>query len=184
MNAIRTDNKLIIISGCGGAGKYTTGQLLAEALEPSAWIVSDSLGRVAPWAYEQKLLSLTVENAAALVGNFFRAGYWQVVLTGGVPTQKELDSLLARIPADCRVLYIWLDVDKPRRDKRRIGRARDGADKAEFLDFVDSVVTDPGELEIPNGQYFRLQIDGETPHEVLERVVKEIAEEGLMLKSK
>ena len=176
------DNKLIIIGGCGGAGKETTGKLLSEALEPSAWIDIDSLGKVAPWAYGEKLISLSIENAAALVNNFFRASYYQVVLSGGIQSQRELDALIARVPADCRVLYIWLGVDKTRRDKRRIARARDAADKAEFLDDIDSVVTDPGELKIPNGAYFRLQIDGETPHEVLERVVKTLAKEGLVLK--
>ena len=52
----------------------------------------------------------------------------------------------------------------------------------ESLDYIDSVVTDPGELSIPNGAYFRLQIDGETPHEVLARVVETLAKEGLVLK--
>jgi len=179
---MKMDNKLIIIGGCCGAGKETTGRLLSEALEPSAWIDFKSLGRIAPWAYGEKLISLSIENAAALVDNFFRAGYCQVVLSGVSFSQKELDALTALVHADCRVLYVWLDVDKTMRDKRRIARARDAADKAEFLDYIDSVVTDPGELKIPNGAYFRLQIDGETPHEVLERVVKTLVKEGLVLR--
>jgi len=176
------DNKLIIIGGCCGAGKETTGRLLSEALEPSAWIDFKSLGRIAPWAYDEKLISLSIENARALVNNFFRAGYCQVVLSGFGFSQKEFDALTALVHADCRVLYVWLDVDKIVRDKRRIGRARDAADKPEFLDDIDAVVTDPGELSIPNGAYFRLQIADETPDEVLERVVETLAKEKLVLK--
>lgn len=176
------DNKLIIIGGRCGAGKETTGRLLSEALEPSAWIDFKSLGRIAPWAYGEKLISLSIENAAALVNNFIRAGYCQVVLSGFGFAQTELDALISRVHADCRVLFVWLDVAKTIRDKRRIIRARDAADKPEWLDDIDSVVTDPGELSIPNGAYFRLQIAGETPHEVLERVVETLAKEGLVLK--
>jgi hypothetical protein len=105
-----------------------------------------------------------------------------VVLSGGIHSQRELDALSTLVHTDCRMLYVWLDVDKTLRDKRRIVRARDAADKAEFLNYVDSVVTDPGELKIPNGAYYRLSIDGETLQEVLERVVETLAQEGLTLK--
>ena len=125
-----------------------------------------------PWAYGEKLISLSVENAAALVEIFFRAGYCQVVLSSGIHSQKELDALSTLVHTDYRMLYVWLDVDKTARDKRRIARSRDAADKAESLDYIDSVVTDPGDLKISNGVYYRLSICGETPQEVLERVVE------------
>ena len=183
MNAIRTDNKLIIVSGCSGAGKETTDRLLSSALEPSAWIDLKSLGKFAPWDHE-KYIAVSINNAAPLIDNFFKAGYAQVVLSSFVfsQSQRELDALVSLVQTECRMLFVWLDVDKTIRDKRRIGRARDGADKAEFLKFVDSVITDPGELKIPNGEYFRVQVDSETPHEVLERVVKSLAKEELALK--
>ena len=180
---MKMDNKLIIIGGCCGAGKETTGKLLLSALEPSAWIDMKSLVWVNPWGYGEKLLSLCVENAASLVDNFFRAGYCQVVLSASaINSQRELDALIALIHADCRVICVWLDVDKAIRDKRRIGRARDAAHSPEHLDYIDSVVTDPGKLSIPNGAYYRLQIDDETPHEVLENVLESLAKEGLALK--
>ena len=129
-------------------------------------------------------IAVSINNAAPLIDNFFKAGYAQVVLSSFVfsQSQRELDALVSLVQTECRMLFVWLDVDKTIRDKRRIGRARDGADKAEFLKFVDSVITDPGELKIPNGEYFRVQVDSETPHEVLERVVKSLAKEELALK--
>ncbi|MEM7033696.1 MAG: hypothetical protein AAF629_29390 [Chloroflexota bacterium] len=176
------ENKLIIIGGLSGSGKSTVGSLLSEALSPSAWIDSDDLVKVSPWIYGEQLLKLGVENAVALAKNFWRAGYSQVVLSGGPPSQRELDLLITQIHTNCHILYIWLDVNKTTRDKRRIARSRDTADKVEFLDAVDAVMTDPGKLTIPNGTYFRLQIDDETPREVLERIVKILAKEGLRLK--
>ena len=181
-NPMKTNNKLIIISGCCGAGKETTGRLLLSVLEPSAWIDMKSLGRIEPWAYGEELISLCVENAADLVDNFLRAGFYQVVLSGGINSQRELDALMTHVHTDCRVIYIWLDVDKVIRDKRRIARARDDADSPEHLDFVDSIVTDPGELPISNGMYYRLPIDCETPHEVLKNVLEALAKERLALK--
>ena len=176
------NNKLIIISGCCGAGKETTGELLLSALEPSAWIDIKSLGKIRPWAYGEELLSLCIENAAALVSNFFRSGYCQVVLSGGINSQRELDALMILVRTDCRVIYVWLDVDKTIRDRRRIARARDTADNPEHLDYIDSVITDPVILSISNGAYYRLRIDGETPHEVLENILETLAKEGLALK--
>ena len=79
------------------------------------------------------------------------------------------------------MIFVWLDVEKAIRDKRRIGRARDMADSPEHLDYIDSVVTDPGKLSIPNGAYYRLKIDGETPNEVLGNVLEGLAGEELTL---
>lgn len=182
-DSTKMDNKLIIISACCGAGKETTGGLLLSALEPSAWIDMKSLGKIRPWAYEEKMVLLSIENAADLVDNFFSAGYCQVILSGGIFSQRELDTLMSLIHTDCRVIYVWLDVGKVIRDKRRIARARDLADDPEHLDYIDSLITDPGKLLIPNGAYYRVQIGGETPHEVLENVLETLAKEGLALKS-
>ena len=81
------------------------------------------------------------------------------------------------------MVYVWLDVGKAIRDKRRIARARDMADNPEHLDYIDSVITDPGKLLIPNGAYYRVQICDETPHAVLENVLETLAKEGLAQKS-
>ena len=177
------DNKLIIISGCCGAGKETTGRLLLSVLEPSAWIDMKSLGNIRPWGYEEKMVSLSIKNAADLVDNFLSAGYCQVIFSGGIYSQRELDTLMSLINTDCRVIYVWLDVGKAIRDKRRIARARDTADNPEHLDYIDSVITDPGKLPIPDGAYYRVQIGGETPHEVLENVLETLAKEGLALRN-
>ena len=46
---------------------------------------------------------------------------------------KVTDALSTLVHTDCRMLYVWLDVEKTVRDKRRITRERDAADKAESL---------------------------------------------------
>lgn len=165
------ENILIIIGGCSGAGKSTIGRLVAGTLEPSAWIDIDDLGRVNPWSYDADLLALGAENVIALAHNFWRAGYRYVVLSGGVPTQFVLDQLIAKVQFHGRIIYIWLDVNKTVRDRRRLARARDDADSIESFDLVDSVMRDPGALEVSRGEYIRITIADETPDEVLALVI-------------
>lgn len=162
--------RLILIQGCSGAGKETTAGLLFSRLTSCAWVDIKALIKVAPWHFDDRLIAIGVENGAALVGNFLQAGYTTVIFSGGVGTQTALDLLEARIVAPHRTDYVWLHAEKAERDGRRLGRARDPADRAEHLDQVDRAMPDPGPLQVRNGTYRRL----DTTHRPAEAVVEEL----------
>ncbi len=147
---------VILINGSGGAGKETTARLLLTHLTPCAWIDSKALINVTPWSYGEALIELGVRNSAALTNNFLHAGYPSIVVSGGIGHQRALDLFCALTKPTAQVDYVWLHASKAIRDRRRITRARDAADQAEYLDEVDAAMPDPGPLMVPSGSYHRI----------------------------
>ncbi len=168
--------ELILINGCGGAGKDTTGRLLLPKLANAALIDIKALSITNPWKYSDFQIGL--KNAAVLINSYAEAGYSQIILTGGVNSQDRLDYLINLLPKSIRIHYFWLDVSKATRDTRRIARSRDEADKAQFLDSVDLVFTDPGDLNIPNAQFERISSERMTQDEVVTTIRKKLSAEG------
>lgn len=163
---------VVFISGCGGAGKDTTGQLLLERLDRGALLDLDSLIRVRPWEFERPLRNLGIRNGAAVIRNFIEEQFEPIILLGGVTEEVELRLLEENLPADTRISFVWLDVPKAMRDGRRIRRARDEGDKPEHLDQIDLVLTDPGELKPRAGDYFRIEAGPLSATEVATEVLK------------
>ncbi len=168
-------NSLILINGCGGAGNETTARLLLGRLRPSAWIDIKALIKVEPWVYDETLLDLGARNGAALAGNFMRAGYPQVIFSGGVGNQHALDLICVLASAADHVYYFWLHADKAIRDRRRLARARDAADRPEYLDAVDAVMADPGPLSVRAGSYHRIDTGGATADAVAAAILTVLA---------
>jgi hypothetical protein len=168
--------ELILINGCGGAGKDTTGRLLLPKLANAALIDIKALSITNPWKYSDFQIGL--KNAAVLINSYAEAGYSQIILTGGVNSQDRLDYLINFLPKSIRIHYFWLDVSKATRDTRRIARSRDEADKAQFLDSVDLVFTDPGDLNIPNAQFERISSERMTQDEVVTTIRNKLSAEG------
>lgn len=163
---------VIFISGCGGAGKDTTGALLLERLDRGALLDLDALIRVSPWEFAQPLRNLGIRNGAAVIRNFIEERYELIILLGGLTEEAELRLLEENLPDDTRISLIWLSVPKPLRDSRRIKRARDEGDKPQHLDQIDRVLTDPGQLNPRTGEYFRIEAETLSPSEVVTEVLK------------
>lgn len=163
---------LILINGCGGAGKDTTGRLLLQALPRCALLDIKNLSQTNPWSFDEYHLGL--RNAALIIKSYFEAGFTTVVFTGGLSSQDRLNFLQSLLPLNSQPLYVWLDVPKKLRDPRRILRARDDADKAQYLDKVDSVLTDPGNLTIAGGEFLRIDAENLSSTEVVARIQAEL----------
>jgi hypothetical protein len=118
------------------------------------------------------------KNGAVLISSYPEAGYSQIILTGGVNSQDRLDYLVKLRPKSMRIHYFWLDFSKATRETRRIARSRDEADRAQFLDSVDRVFTDPGDLNIPNAQFERISSECMTQEQVVATILKELNAEG------
>lgn len=163
--------RLIIIAGCGGAGKETTARLLYGALARCAWVDMKTLVRVQPWEYGPELIALGVRNAAALANHYLDAGFSPAIISGGLADQTSLDLFLRLMERPYDADYVWLYAEKGIRDRRRLGRARDDADNPEYLDAIDRAIPDPGELRVAGGRYHRVDTSQLAPEEVLRRVL-------------
>jgi hypothetical protein len=161
-------NRLILINGCGGAGKDTSGRLLLEELPRSALIDIKALSMTNPWEYSDFQLGL--RNAAAIIKNFFEEGFDHVIFSGGLNSQDRVDYFFEQSLPDLQTFYCWLDVPKETRDRRRIGRNRDKGDGAQYLDKIDEVFTDPGGLALLNGKFHRFEVGTLTPTEVISKI--------------
>jgi len=169
--------KLVLINGLGGSGKTTCGRLLCERMDSCAYFGIDMLTTVKPFEFGEDLIKLGLRNAAGLISNFFDAGYEAVVMSSGTGCQRHVDYLLNLISLPDHVYWIWLTASKAERDKRRLARSRDGADKPEWLDYVNGVV-EPyvGPVKIEGGICREIITDVLAPDEIVERILKIVGE--------
>jgi hypothetical protein len=131
----------MLIAGQEGAGKTTVTRALLPYLHAGAVIDGEDLGRVNPWVYDDAFRDLHRRNVAALVTNFWAAGYANVVagsFFGTLPEYRAFRSLLGDVT---ELLVVELQVDKAVRDGRRATRSkvttqawRDAVDLAERPD--------------------------------------------------
>lgn len=163
--------KLFLINGRGGTGKTNVAESLFELLEKTALLDIDHLMKVKPWEFDDQLSLLGVDNASALIDNYFKAGYSSVVLSGGVYNQVLMDHLMKMLSSDCKIYFVWLSASKEVRDKRRLGRDRDDADTDEHFDFIDSLFPELEELEIKNGEFIKIDTSEKTPDEISQTLV-------------
>lgn len=166
---------LVLINGCGGAGKDTAGRLLLQSLPRCALLDIKSLAHTNPWSFDEYHLGL--RNAALVINNYIEAKFPIVIFTGGLSSQDRLDYLQSLLRPGVRPLYIWLDVPKHVRDPRRISRNRDDADKAQYLLHVDTVFTDPGNLAVLHGRYLRIDAENLSPGEVIAKIQFELSKD-------
>ena len=94
-----------------------------------------------PWVYDEAFRDLHRRNVAALVRNFWDAGYGTVVTGSFLGSPQEYSAFQSLLPADVDVTVVQLLVRKDVRDARRRSRAkvttqewRDAVDEAEVVD--------------------------------------------------
>jgi adenylate kinase family enzyme len=163
---------LILINGCGGAGKETTGRELLSKLPRAALLDIKGLSCTNPWRFEDFELGIT--NAASLIYNYAEKGWTHIILVGGVNSSDRLSCLVSALRVEATIYYFWLDVPKTVRDARRTERRRDKADNREHLDDIDRVFTDPGELVIPGGRFVRIRPESLSPSQLAEMIKKDL----------
>lgn len=161
--------QIILINGCGGAGKDTSGKKLLEVIPQGALIDIKSISRTQPWDFNDYQIGL--KNASSLINNFIEAKFVPIIFTGGIFDQNRLDYFLEFISPQIKVHFFWLHVEKSLRDIRRVKRARDNGDQPEYLDQIDSVFTDPGELQVRNGKFTRIDAANLEPDQVVTSIL-------------
>ena len=65
-------------------------------------------------------LELLWKNVLALIANFWKAGYSNVIVGSFFSTYKEYQQIRQRLPKDVNIFLVHLCASKPVRDQRRI----------------------------------------------------------------
>lgn len=129
---------LILVTGEEGAGKSTVMSALLLHTPAGAKIDAEDVGQVNPFNFNQTFLDLLWTNVAAVITNFWDAGY-ATVITGSLlngDTHASLQQFRERLPDDVDLYVIHLRASKHVRDQRRISRAKPSTQ--EWRDRVDA----------------------------------------------
>jgi len=164
--------KLIFISGQPGSGKTSVANKLLNQSKNAAYIEADSLCAVNPFDF-YKNSELAIKNAVALAKNFNEADYENIIISGLIKNQKDLDDFLNQLNEKANVLFVWLRADKKIRMERKKERSRDNADQEKHFDFVDNLIPDIESIEIKNGKSIFVNTSSRTIEEVAEEIKKE-----------
>lgn len=103
-----------------------------------AKIDAEDVGQVNPFNFNQRFLDLLRNNVAAVITNFWDAGY-STVISGSLlngDTHASFQQFRERLPDDVDLYVIHLSASKRVRDQRRIDRAKSST--KEWRDRVDA----------------------------------------------
>ncbi len=154
-----TARRLLLVSGREGAGKTTITRALLPYLHAGAVVDGEDLGRVNPWVYDDAFRDLHRRNVAALVTNFWAAGYPNVVAGSFFSTLAEYQAFRSLLGDVTEVLVVELQVDKPERDRRRATRSK--VTTQAWRDTVDLAERHDDSLRLADGRegYRYLTVD-------------------------
>lgn len=132
-----TGRRLIIVSGQEGVGKSSIVRALLPHTPMGAQVDAEDVGQVNPWKMDDAFVELLWRNVAALVRNFWAAGYPTVVAGSFLGTYEDLVRFRSRVDQEVSIYVVPLCASKDVRDRRRIARSkptskawRDGVDLA------------------------------------------------------
>ena len=128
---------LVVVVGQEGVGKSTVVRGLKSALVRGAVLDAEDVGQVQPWVYDEAFRDLHRRNVAALVRNFWEAGYLTVVAGSFLADHREYEAFRPLLPVDADVTVVQLLARKHVRDARRSSRAK--STTQEWRDMVDRV---------------------------------------------
>lgn len=118
-----------------------------------------------------------MEQHAALLGNFWSAGY-STVITGsflGEDTHRALDAFRRDLPTGIAIYLVHLKASKAVRDRRRI--ARDKPSSRQWRERVDASYVEDGSLDQALGYtYIPIVNDSLSVDETVERIRRSVPE--------
>jgi predicted ATPase len=119
-----TDYRLVIITGQEGVGKSTIVPALLPYAEPGAALDAEEIGQVNPWEFDDAFKELLWDNVAAIVHNFWQAGYATVIAGSFINDYADYARFRPRLKGDVDVCVVQLCASKAVRDQRRIARPK------------------------------------------------------------
>ena len=164
--------RLIIVTGNGGAGKHTIGELLYSELPRASWTHMRWMLKLNIWEPTPHYDDLLLRNAAVVIGNYLDEEVDSAILSGGVYTREHLDRLTDLMSRPLDVRFFWLDVPDEIRAERLIARARDSGDDPEYVRFaVPKYTLRPPSLRLDAESYHILDAATRTPPQLIDEIL-------------
>ncbi|KZM74977.1 hypothetical protein [Nocardia terpenica] len=159
--------RLLIVTGQEGAGKTTVVRALREHLSCGAVLDAEDIGQVTPWTMDDAFREMFHRNVAAVVTNFWAAGYPNVVAGSFVSGYDDFLAFRRLLSEAVTFGVVQLLASKPTRDRRRIARMKPSS--AEWRDHVDRVDPEDVTLRRHGDEYRFLAVmtDGQPLSETL-----------------
>jgi guanylate kinase len=156
-SATSRERRLVIIAGQEGTGKTTIVRALLPYVRPGAAIDAEDVGQVNPWQWDSAFKNLLWDNVAALVRNFWRAGYTDVIAGSLINDYADYVQFRSRLDGDVGIYLVQLCASKAVRDQRRIARPNPSA--KEWRDDLDRRYPEDTTLREAATEYCYIRID-------------------------
>ena len=168
----KVKQKIILLSGFGGTGKSTVGNLLYELLDSVALIEADELFHIKPFDIGEKMGRIKLKNCLAVINNFLEEGYQYVICIGLVWSQAELDAVVNKFPvADYEHFLFWLRANREVRFQRVVTRAEPG-DTLEWLEKVEQTISNPWPFRTAVAQSVDIDSSVKAPFDIAQEIVR------------
>lgn len=132
---VQSPRRLMLISGQEGVGKSSVMRALLPHLVRGAVVDGEDVGQVHPWVYDEQFRALHRRNVAAVVSNFWAAGYPDVVAGSVLETLDEYRAFRTLLTDEADIVVVELVAAKAERDRRR--RTRGKTTTKQWRDLVD-----------------------------------------------
>jgi energy-coupling factor transporter ATP-binding protein EcfA2 len=149
--------RLVIITGQEGAGKTTIVRALLPHVQPAAALDAEEAGQVNPFRFDDAFKTLLWDNVAAVIRNFWQAGYATVIAGSFVNDYDDYLQFSHRLDDDVDVFIIQVCASKAVRDERRIMRPKPSS--KEWRDDVDRWCPEDRTLGEAGTAYHYVRID-------------------------
>lgn len=116
--------RLVIVTGQEGTGKTTIVPALLPCVQAGAGLDAEEVGQVNPWQFDDAFKNLLWDNVAAIVRNFWRAGYATVIAGSFINDYADYVQFRPRLEGNVDVSVVQLCASKAVRDRRRIERLK------------------------------------------------------------
>jgi chloramphenicol 3-O-phosphotransferase len=152
-----SDNRLIVVNGQEGAGKSTIVRALLPHTPRGARIDAEDIGQTNPCPMDDEFFGLLRRNVAALVLNFWSAGYVNVIAGSFLRHYSDYLAFRELIGRPTPVFMVELLVDKYVRDHRRVTRAKQTTQV--WRDMVDLIPEDRSIRQATAADYRYIGVD-------------------------